>query len=69
MRGINKVILIGRLGADPTVRQLQNSGQVAEISLATSEVWNDKNTGERRENTEWHRVAFLINWLTSQVNT
>lgn len=59
MRGVNKVILIGRLGADPTVRQFQNGGQVAEISLATSEVWNDKNTGERRENTEWHRVTFF----------
>lgn len=59
MRGINKVILIGRLGQDPTVRQFQNGGQVAEISLATSEAWNDKNTGERRENTEWHRVTFF----------
>lgn len=59
MRGVNKVILIGRLGADPTVRQFQNGGQVTEISVATSEVWNDKNTGERRESTEWHRVTFF----------
>lgn len=59
MRGVNKAILIGRLGQDPTVRQFQNGGQVAEISLATSEVWNDKNTGERREATEWHRVTFF----------
>lgn len=58
MRGINKVIILGTLGKDPQVRQFPNSGLTASVSMATSEVWNDKNTGERQEKTEWHRVVF-----------
>ena len=56
-RGINKVILIGNLGADPEVRYLPNGNPVATLSLATSESWKDKQTGERQERTEWHRVV------------
>lgn len=54
---VNKVILIGNLGADPEVRSFPNGGKVANLRLATSETWKDRNTGERRERTEWHRVA------------
>ncbi|MEL6324211.1 MAG: single-stranded DNA-binding protein [Pseudomonadota bacterium] len=54
---VNKVILVGNVGQDPEVRQFQNGGQVCNFSLATSENWKDKNTGERREKTEWHRIA------------
>ncbi|MEM7661596.1 MAG: single-stranded DNA-binding protein [Pseudomonadota bacterium] len=54
---VNKVILVGNVGQDPEVRQFQNGGQVCNLSIATSENWKDKNTGERREKTEWHRVA------------
>ena len=53
---VNKVILIGNLGADPEVRSFPNGGQVCSLRLATSETWKDRNTGERRERTEWHRV-------------
>lgn len=53
----NLAILIGNLGADPEVRTLQDGSQVATISVATSETWRDRNTGERREKTEWHRVT------------
>ncbi|MCO4322458.1 single-stranded DNA-binding protein [Aliidiomarina quisquiliarum] len=56
-RGINKVILIGNLGADPEVRYTQNSTAIANLSIATSESWKDKQTGEQREQTEWHRVV------------
>lgn len=56
-RGINKVILIGNLGADPEVRYSQNSNAIANLSVATSETWKDKQTGEKREQTEWHRVV------------
>lgn len=59
MRGVNKVILVGRLGNDPITRQFQNGGSVTNISVATSEQWTDKQTGERREATEWHRVSFF----------
>ena len=58
MAGINKVILVGNLGNDPDVRTMPNGDTVAKISVATSESWNDKNTGERREVTEWHRIVF-----------
>lgn len=58
-RGINKVILIGNLGNDPDIRYMPNGGAVANITLATSESWKDKNTGEQREKTEWHRVALF----------
>ncbi|MCC6913118.1 MAG: single-stranded DNA-binding protein [Rhodospirillaceae bacterium] len=56
---VNKVILIGNLGKDPEVRTMQNGGKVANLSLATSESWKDKSTGERKEKTEWHRVVIF----------
>ena len=58
-RGINKVILIGNLGQDPEVRYTPAGDPVANVSLATSESWKDKNTGEAQERTEWHRVVFF----------
>jgi len=58
-RGINKVILIGNLGADPETRYMPSGGAVTNIRLATSETWKDKNTGESQERTEWHRVVFF----------
>lgn len=54
---VNKVILVGNLGADPEVRSLQDGNKVCNLSVATSESWKDKNTGERRDKTEWHRVV------------
>jgi len=54
---LNKVLLIGRLGNDPEIKQMQNGKSVARLSVATSESWKDKNTGERKEKTEWHRVV------------
>ncbi|MEM6943847.1 MAG: single-stranded DNA-binding protein [Pseudomonadota bacterium] len=56
---VNKVILIGNLGADPEVRSFQNGGQVCNLSVATSERWRDKQSGEMRDKTEWHRVAIF----------
>ncbi|MGF1503199.1 MAG: single-stranded DNA-binding protein [Paracoccaceae bacterium] len=56
---VNKVILIGNLGADPEVRSFQNGGQVCNLSVATSERWRDKQSGEMRERTEWHKVAIF----------
>ncbi len=58
-RGVNKVILIGNLGADPEVKYMPNGGAVANVTIATSESWKDKNTGETQEKTEWHRVVFF----------
>ncbi|POW52721.1 single-stranded DNA-binding protein [Candidatus Pantoea alvi] len=58
-RGVNKVILVGNLGQDPEIRYMPNGGAVANISLATSESWRDKQTGENREATEWHRVVLF----------
>ncbi len=58
-RGVNKVILIGNLGQDPEVRYMPNGNAVANATLATSESWKDKNTGEKQEKTEWHRVVFF----------
>ena len=58
-RGINKVILVGNVGNDPEVRHMPNGNAVANITLATSETWKDKNTGEQQEQTEWHRVVFF----------
>ncbi|MDK9778908.1 MULTISPECIES: single-stranded DNA-binding protein [Vibrio] len=58
-RGINKVILVGNLGNDPEIRYMPNGGAVANITIATSESWRDKATGEQREKTEWHRVALF----------
>lgn len=60
---VNKVILIGHLGADPEVRSFNNGGRVCNFSLATSERWKDKNTGENRERTEWHRVSIMSDGL------
>jgi len=56
---VNKVILVGNLGRDPEVRSFQNGGKVCNLRIATSETWKDKNTGERREKTEWHSVAIF----------
>lgn len=58
-RGINKVILIGNLGKDPEVKYAANGNAIANITLATSESWKDKNTGEQVDKTEWHRVVFF----------
>jgi single-strand DNA-binding protein len=58
-RGVNKVILVGNLGQDPEVRYMPNGGAVANITLATSESWRDKATGEQKEKTEWHRVVLF----------
>ncbi len=56
---VNKVILVGNLGRDPEIRSFANGGRVANLSLATSESWRDKQSGERKERTEWHRVAIF----------
>jgi len=58
-RGVNKVILIGNLGQDPEVKYMPNGNAVANITVATSESWKDKNTGEQVDKTEWHRVVFF----------
>jgi len=58
-RGINKVILVGHLGADPEVRYTAAGSAVANVSLATSDSWQDKQTGERQDRTEWHRIVFF----------
>ena len=57
MRGLNKVMIIGNLGADPEVKQFNNGGSITNITVATSEQWTDKQSGEKREATEWHRVS------------
>ena len=56
---VNKVILVGNLGRDPEIRKMQSGDSVANISIATSESWNDRQTGEKREKTEWHRVVMF----------
>ena len=58
-RGVNKVILVGNLGQDPEVRYMPNGGAVTNLTLATSESWRDKQTGENKEVTEWHRVVLF----------
>jgi single-strand DNA-binding protein len=58
-RGVNKVILIGNLGQDPEVKYMPSGEAVANVTIATSESWKDKNTGEQKENTEWHRLVFF----------
>jgi single-strand DNA-binding protein len=58
-RGINKVILVGNCGQDPDVKYMPSGGEVTNISIATSESWKDKQTGEKRDRTEWHRVVFF----------
>ena len=62
---VNKVILIGNLGRDPEVRSFNNGGKVCNLRIATSENWKDKNTGERREKTEWHTVAIFSEGLVN----
>jgi single-strand DNA-binding protein len=64
---VNKVILVGNLGRDPEIRSFQNGGRVANLSLATSESWKDRTTGERKEKTEWHRVAIFNDRLVEVV--
>ena len=54
---VNKVILVGNLGQDPEIRSFQNGGKIANLRIATSETWKDRNSGERRERTEWHTIA------------
>lgn len=66
-RGVNKVILVGNCGADPETRYLPSGGAVSNVTLATSEAWKDKNTGQPQEKTEWHRVVFF-NRLAEVVN-
>lgn len=66
-RGINKVILVGNLGNDPEVRYGNNGNAIANISVATTDSWKDKNTGEQQEKTEWHRVV-MFNRLAEIVN-
>ncbi|MDH5230223.1 MAG: single-stranded DNA-binding protein [Gammaproteobacteria bacterium] len=58
-KGVNKVILVGNLGQDPEIRYMPSGGAVATLSIATSETWKDKNTGEQQEKTEWHRVVMF----------
>ena len=64
---VNKVILVGNLGADPEVKSFQNGGRVANLRIATSESWKDRNTGERQERTEWHNVAIFSEGLVGVV--
>ena len=64
---LNKVLLIGRLGADPEIKQMVNGKSVARLSLATSNNWKDKNTGEKKEKTEWHRIVIFNEGLVNVV--
>ena len=64
---LNKVLLIGRLGADPEIKQMVNGKSVARLSLATSNTWKDKNTGEKKEKTEWHRVVIFNEGLVNVI--
>ena len=64
---VNKVILIGNLGKDPEIRSFQNGGRVASFSIATSESWKDKATGEKKDRTEWHRISVLNDKLVEVV--
>jgi len=64
---LNKVMLIGNLGADPEIRSFQNGGKVANLRIATSETWKDRSTGERQERTEWHTVAIFSEGLINVV--
>ena len=64
---LNKVLLIGRLGADPEIKQMVNGKNVARLSLATSQAWKDKSTGEKKEKTEWHRIVVFNEGLVNVV--
>ena len=66
-RSLNKATLIGRLGKDPEIRSFQNGGRVANLTIATSESWKEKESGERKERTEWHRVTITNEGLVSVV--
>ena len=66
---LNKVLLIGRLGADPEIKQMVNGKSVARLSLATGQSWKDKNTGEKKEKTEWHRVVVFNEGLVCLLYT
>ncbi|HCU07277.1 MAG TPA: single-stranded DNA-binding protein [Holosporales bacterium] len=67
MAGVNKVIIIGNVGKDPEIRQMQDGHKIANFSVATSESWKDKITGERKERTEWHRIAVMNERLSEIV--
>ncbi|WP_336801749.1 single-stranded DNA-binding protein [Kaistia sp. MMO-174] len=67
MAGINKVIIVGRMGGDPEMRTFQSGDQMCEFSVATSDTWRDKQTGERKEKTQWHRIKVLNNSLVKNV--
>lgn len=67
MASVNKVILVGNLGRDPEIKSFQNGGRVAEMRIATSEQWKDKNTGERKERTEWYTVKVFTDGLVGVV--
>lgn len=67
MSSLNRVQIIGRLGKDPDIRSFNNGGRVANLSIATSEQWKDKQTGEKRERTEWHRVVCFNDGLTGVI--
>ena len=66
---LNKVMLIGNLGADPIIRQTQDGKKLAQLSLATSETWKDKNTGEKRDKTQWHRIVIFNDGLAGVVES
>ena len=68
-RGVNKVIIVGNLGQDPEVRFFPNGGSVCNVTIATSETWKDKQSGEQKEATEWHRVVFNNRLLKLPQNT
>jgi single-strand DNA-binding protein len=67
MSSLNKAMLIGNVGADPEIREFQNGGKVANLRIATSESWKDKNTGEKQERTEWHTVAVFNEGLVGVI--
>lgn len=67
MSSVNKVILVGNVGADPEIRRTQDGRPIANLRIATSETWGDKNTGERREKTEWHRIVVFNEGLCNVV--
>ncbi|CAO5678768.1 MAG: Single-stranded DNA-binding protein [Holosporales bacterium] len=67
MAGVNKVIIVGNLGKDPEIRQTQDGMKIANFSVATSETWKDKITGERKEKTEWHRIVVMSENISNVV--
>lgn len=69
MSSVNKVTILGRVGKDPEIRSFQNGGRVANFSVATSEKWKDKNTGEKREKTEWHNVSVTSDGLIKVIES